>query len=234
MILGLETATAVCAAALVREGAVIAERSVEGRQLHAEQLMVLVKECCAAGGIGPGGFDAVAVSIGPGSFTGLRIGLSVAKGLAFASGRPLIAVPTLEALALQALRSGTPDAEYVLPMLDARRSEAYCALYKKTGENAGGGLRTEIPVGAASFGDLEKMIPAGRRVILAGDAVAPFLAARPAVGGGEGIVADTRTVPSASAVALIGERVFRAGELADLGETEPLYVREFFTTMKLQ
>ncbi|HEX9007418.1 MAG TPA: tRNA (adenosine(37)-N6)-threonylcarbamoyltransferase complex dimerization subunit type 1 TsaB, partial [Bacteroidota bacterium] len=132
-ILGIETATTVCAAATVRDGTVIAEDSLDERYIHAERIMGFVeKAVTAAGGLHT--IDAIAVSIGPGSFTGLRIGLSVAKGLAYAADLKIVAVPTLEAIAWRLLRAGAvAPGERILTVLPARRGEAFGAYYRVVG-----------------------------------------------------------------------------------------------------
>src|SRR5712692_6734191 len=99
IVLGIETATAVCGAAIVEDAGVRAEASIEAEHIHSEKLISLIDEALNRATIPFSSIDSVAVSIGPGSFTGLRIGLSVAKGLVYAGGKSLAAVSTLEALA---------------------------------------------------------------------------------------------------------------------------------------
>ena len=106
IVLGIETATAVCAVALVDDDVVRAERRYEIPQAHSEKLMECVDDCLKSAGLALSSIDGIAISIGPGSFTGLRIGLSVAKGLAFATDKPVVGVPTLEALAVTTRAEG--------------------------------------------------------------------------------------------------------------------------------
>ena len=127
MILAIETATEVCAAALVNGGRTIAERSVTERNIHSERLLQLIDEILKEADVPPSGLTAVAVSIGPGSFTGLRIGLSTAKGLALALGIPLIPVPTLDAVA-EAYRAS--NGGNFCAMIDAKREESFYAFYE--------------------------------------------------------------------------------------------------------
>src|SRR5258706_14324961 len=98
-ILGIESATVVCAAAIIENGCVRSERTLIAPRIHSEKIISLIDESLDDANITPTELEGVAVSIGPGSFTGLRIGLSVAKGLAYALDKPIVAVPTLEALA---------------------------------------------------------------------------------------------------------------------------------------
>lgn len=126
LILHLETATSVCSAALARDGVLLdIEESFDGL-VHGEMLAVYIDRLLRRAGLSPRDLNAVAVSMGPGSYTGLRVGLSTAKGMAFALGIHLIAIPTLESLA-EALRTEAPG-RWQLAALDARREEVYALL----------------------------------------------------------------------------------------------------------
>jgi len=138
-ILLLETATEVCSAAISRDGEVlVAKETIEGYN-HSEKLTVFIEELMEENNIPMANLDAVCVSRGPGSYTGLRIGVSVAKGICYALGKPLISVGTLDALAYQiachpqhyglTLNNST----LLCPMIDARRMEVYTALYDYKG-----------------------------------------------------------------------------------------------------
>lgn len=126
-ILGIETATPVLGVALLDGAHVRLEITHNLGKTHGERLAPLIEQALREAGWRARDLDAVAVSSGPGSFTGLRIGLSTAKGLAFAAGCPLVGVPTLEALAANV-------AGLVSPMIDARRGEVYAGLYR-TGQD---------------------------------------------------------------------------------------------------
>ncbi|MCH6201433.1 tRNA (adenosine(37)-N6)-threonylcarbamoyltransferase complex dimerization subunit type 1 TsaB [Aquiflexum sp. LQ15W] len=128
LILSIESATSICSVALHREGKLLRLSELDQENTHAKQLMLLVEGMFNESGLKPSDLSAVAISSGPGSYTGLRIGVSVAKGLAFAFNIPLIAVDTLEALAFQAFPlSGLND--FVIPLLDARRMEVYTSIF---------------------------------------------------------------------------------------------------------
>ncbi len=128
-ILHLETSTNVCSVALSDGGkTVFRKESYEGRA-HAVLLGVYVEEALQAMRAGSLTLDAVAVGSGPGSYTGLRIGVSMAKGLCFGYEIPLISIPTLELLASTVVREHAPEADLFCPMLDARRMEVYTAVY---------------------------------------------------------------------------------------------------------
>jgi tRNA threonylcarbamoyladenosine biosynthesis protein TsaB len=137
MILQIETATASCSVALANDGIVISSKDANGRNLHAEMLTLFIDEIVAGAGITYADIDAVAVSCGPGSYTGLRIGVSTAKGLCFALDKPLIAVETLQSMAggVMAMDEYKNQAGLLLcPMIDARRMEVYTALFSMNGE----------------------------------------------------------------------------------------------------
>jgi len=137
MILQIETATASCSVALAKDGNVLAFKQVNERNIHAEVITLFIEELIVSSGINYNDLDAVAVSCGPGSYTGLRIGVSTAKGLCFALDKPLIAIETLEAMACGIVnREGyTHLADILLcPMIDARRMEVFNAVFTVTGE----------------------------------------------------------------------------------------------------
>ena len=132
IILHIETATELCSVALsLGDGGVAARESSEGRN-HAAMLTLFIDELLSASNLSASRIDAVAVSSGPGSYTGLRIGLSAAKGLCYGGNIPLIAISTLQAMSAGfALKNHIPDSALLCPMIDARRMEVYTALYDK-------------------------------------------------------------------------------------------------------
>ena len=137
-ILMIETSTECCSVALACGTQILAKRVDEAPKQHAARLAPYVAEVMQEAGLPEDGWDAVAVSAGPGSYTGLRVGVSTAKGLCFGSRKPLIAVDTLRILALQgaALTSAPsvmPGYRRIVPMLDARRMEVYAARFDGTG-----------------------------------------------------------------------------------------------------
>ncbi|HZX57666.1 MAG TPA: tRNA (adenosine(37)-N6)-threonylcarbamoyltransferase complex dimerization subunit type 1 TsaB [Mucilaginibacter sp.] len=136
LILQIETATTVCSVALVEDGAVLACKEVEQRNIHAEKITVFIGEILNEAGKNYADLDAIAVSSGPGSYTGLRIGVSTAKGLSFALDKPLIAIETLAAMADGfKLQDKVATASNVLlcPMIDARRMEVFTAVFDVEG-----------------------------------------------------------------------------------------------------
>lgn len=130
LILALETATTVCSVALARDGMPVAFREINAGFTHAENITVFIEEVCREAGVELKQIDACCVSKGPGSYTGLRIGASTAKGLCYALQTPLIAVDTLQAMAACFLQQHQHARQVLLlPMIDARRMEVYCSLY---------------------------------------------------------------------------------------------------------
>jgi tRNA threonylcarbamoyladenosine biosynthesis protein TsaB len=220
-VLGIETATTVCAAALVRGGRVVAESLLEAGRIHAEKLMGQI--IAVLGSDGVESLGGIAVSIGPGSFTGLRIGVSVAKGIAFSRGIPLAAVPTLEALALHAAETDHMAAgTRLLAALDARRDEVYCQLFDVTASGP-------VPLWDARDMTLGALMDelGGSAARVTGEAAAKVLA-------WPGAPASLAAVPveasrcSAGSVALLGENLLLAGKADDPSALEPRYIKDFF------
>jgi len=129
-ILNIETATKNCSVSLAKNGeTVLCKEIAEQGYSHAEKLHVFIEEILKETNVPIQDLKAIAVSKGPGSYTGLRIGVSTAKGLCYALGIPLIAMDTLQVLAKQALNVINYDGGYIVPMIDARRMEVYSAVY---------------------------------------------------------------------------------------------------------
>lgn len=128
LILNIETSTTMCSVSLANKGELIACKEIDNGYTHAENLHVFINDILIQEKIIPSKLDAVAVGSGPGSYTGLRIGVSAAKGLAFSLQKPLIAVNTLLTMALAAKEKLNNDT-LLCPMLDARRMEVYSAIF---------------------------------------------------------------------------------------------------------
>ncbi|MGA2623074.1 MAG: tRNA (adenosine(37)-N6)-threonylcarbamoyltransferase complex dimerization subunit type 1 TsaB [Bacteroidota bacterium] len=234
-VLAIETATAVCAVAVVADGKTRSEFELDAPRVHSEKLVALIDRALAAASVKSGAIDGIAVSIGPGSFTGLRIGLSVAKGLAYAWTKPLAAVPTLEALAWEAARSGVVHRQgLILPMIDARRDEVYVAGYRYDD----GRLEENIAPQSMTMEELMPIIRDNEYIVMTGDGAGklkefaqgkyPEYASRISLPVGE------RFQCRASAVGLIGERQLLNGNATNLETLEPMYVKDFHTLLKTQ
>jgi tRNA threonylcarbamoyladenosine biosynthesis protein TsaB len=224
MILGIETATTVCGAALLRHGKLVHEASEDERNIHSERLLAQVQEVLHAGRCSPRKLQGIAVSIGPGSFTGLRIGLSVAKGIAYGTGVPLVGVPTLLALAEHAaVASQLEPGAHVLAALDARRDEVYAQMCTWNGTEC----TPEAGPTDARVDRLVEDLPDGK-IYVTGDGAQKILAVRTAAARNLERVPEPGSRCSAARVALIGERMFNAGTRDDLTTLEPRYIKEFF------
>lgn len=231
MLLGIETATTVCAAAVVRDGELLAEELIDERNVHAERLMGMIDAAFRRSRTTLEQMAGLAISIGPGSFTGLRIGLSVAKGLVYAIGTPLLPVPTLQGLAQKA--ADTPEmsdvGELVLPLLDARRGDVYCALYRRSG----GTLQQVWEQQILALEAVVEKLPGGQ-VLVTGDARQAFdqtVRQRFPEKAREILVAPEDLARcSAAAVARVGAKLLAEGKSADPGLLEPQYLRDFHTT----
>ena len=134
LILHIETATDICSVCLSRDNDILAVEETTESYVHAEKLTLFIQSCMEEANLSMQELDAVSLSAGPGSFTGLRIGASVAKGICYALGKPLIAISSLEALA-SAMRIDNPhERGLYCSMIDARRMEVYCALFDSLGK----------------------------------------------------------------------------------------------------
>ncbi|MGA9408100.1 MAG: tRNA (adenosine(37)-N6)-threonylcarbamoyltransferase complex dimerization subunit type 1 TsaB [Bacteroidota bacterium] len=131
MILAIETATDICGVALVHGGLVVERRATTEKHIHSEKLLPMVNDVLSDASLLLKDLDAIAVSIGPGSFTGLRIGLSTSKGLAMALQKAIIAVPTLDALAFEWYRTSSKSPSVIVcPLIDAKRDEVFFCFYE--------------------------------------------------------------------------------------------------------
>ncbi len=133
-ILQIETSTKFCSAAISSNGQTVNLKIAAGQNLHAGSLTLFIDEVMSQSGLTYANLDAVAVSKGPGSYTGLRIGVSTAKGLCYALDKPLIAIDTLQMMAAGFLKANPQHNDLVCPMIDARRLEVYTALYSPLGD----------------------------------------------------------------------------------------------------
>ena len=221
LILCIETGTDLCSVALSRGGRSIALReSAEGRN-HARLLGVYVDEILRTNGISPGELDAVAVGKGPGSYTGLRIGVSLAKGMCYALGIPLIAVGSLETLVRLAAENWHDGQALFCPMIDARRMEVYTQVFDAA-------LRplTEVTaevVTAASFPDFLGSEAPSRPFVIFGNGAAKALAVLPAERG----VTYLEVAPSARGMAALTQEAFDVGRFEEIAYFEPLYLKDF-------
>jgi len=216
LILGIETATKTGSVALVGEEGVIAEYTLSIELTHSERLMATVERVMQDTGVAVADLDGFAVSIGPGSFTGLRIGLAAVKGLALVTNKPVLPVPTLKALAWN-----LPYAQHLIcPLLDAKKKEVYTALYR-FGES---GIVQMMPEMVCSLKELAGKIK--DRTVFTGEGSRLFREEIRSLFGDRALFAPaSATVPSAASVAEIGRAMMNEGARPDLDGLTPLYIR---------
>lgn len=212
-ILNIETATKNCSVAIAKNGeTILCKEIAEEGYSHAEKLHVFIEEAIAKAGITVQDLTAVAVSQGPGSYTGLRIGVSAAKGLCFALNIPLIAVDTLQTLASQAKVS----AGKIIPMLDARRMEVYSEIF-----NANLEVEREIQaevITEDSFKDITETI------YFVGDCAEKCKAVLTKE---NFIFLEDIKYPSASAMSKISFDKYQISDTVDVAYFEPYYLKDF-------
>lgn len=225
-LLALETATSTCGVAVLRDDAVIADAHLHRPRVHSERLTPLVEDVLDHADVAQTDLEAVAVSMGPGSYTGLRIGVSTAKGWALATDADLVGVPTLEAYAAQ-LRPITAEGDVVCALLDARRDEVYTGAYRITAD----GIQEYAPTKALPVEALPKWIgDVGGRLWLVGDGAPKSHESLSTVGGAQTIVSAEKVAPSAAWVARLGRHRLTTAGPDEAAAFEPLYVKDVHAT----
>lgn len=217
LILSIETSTPVCSVALTDSGNTLAIEKLFLEKSHSNLLTLVIESVCKHAGVEMKSIDALAVSEGPGSYTGLRIGVSTAKGICYALEKPLIAVPTLEAMAYE-VNTANPFGYLLCPMLDARRMEVYAALYSPNLSV----LHEVKPVILDEQSYQETL--ADKKMLFFGDGSNKFKAlveANANAGFVEGVS------PSAWAVGKIASAKFSQNNIVDLAYFEPFYLKEY-------
>jgi len=226
LILTLDTATKNCSVALSDNGIILESIDFnEGQFSHAEKLHVFIEDVCAKAGFTLQQLQAIAVSKGPGSYTGLRIGVSAAKGLCYGLNIPLISIETLEVLCrTYQMKNSVADIDLLIPMIDARRMEVYTAVYNNKNEK----------------------IKATEALILESDSFDFFLNKSFCHFIGDGaekskthyLRANTsfspNTYPSSSSVSELVERKFNQNDFEDVAYFEPYYLKDFLDIPKVK
>ncbi|MFL5752255.1 MAG: tRNA (adenosine(37)-N6)-threonylcarbamoyltransferase complex dimerization subunit type 1 TsaB [Bacteroidia bacterium] len=221
LILNIETATTACSVCLAQDDVILTSRELNNGYSHSENLHVFIDEVLKQAGVRPSELNAVAVSKGPGSYTGLRIGVSAAKGLCYSLSIPLIGVNTLQSMSAgMTLRQKSVEALYC-PMLDARRMEVYCALYDEN-------LKEVIPTCAKIIDENSILeFSRGKKVFFFGDGAEKckeFIAVLP----DSTLIPDV--FPSALQLAKLSFEAFRKKESENVAYFEPYYLKEFLGT----
>ncbi len=211
-ILAVDTATLVSSVAIATPAALVAELTVQTRKTHSERLMPHIASLLTMAEVSQTSLKAIAVSNGPGSFTGLRIGLATAKALAYALKIPLIGVPTLAAMAFACPAPGV----LLAPMLDAQKGNVYLGLY----EWRGGEMVEVEPPRVVAFSEANAELAAKERpVLLLGEAAVMYKdeieqPAPPHI-----------VMPRAGSVAVLAQQLYAQGVRHDVATLEPLYIR---------
>jgi len=216
MIICLETATNLCSVALCNSAGVISVRESNDLKSHASMLTVFIDEVLKEAGISARQLGAVAVSKGPGSYTGLRIGVSVAKGIAYAASIPLIGIDTTFSMFNGVIKGKS----LYCPMLDARRMEVYYAIYDRKG-NIVRNIKAEI-INEDSFSD----IPESQELLIFGNGAEKCrgVIKRP------NIYFDDNFVMSASHMYAPAIQALKEGHFEDVAYFEPFYLKDFITS----
>ena len=221
-ILLIETSTAQLSAALSEDGVITTSRTCDEPRMQASLTAPFVKEIIDEKGLSVKDLDAVCVGKGPGSYTGLRVGVSTAKGLCFGAKIPLLSAGTLDVLVQEAHRLGVvPEGcKYIVPMVDARRMEVYAAVFTPDG----------------------RQLTETKPVIVDGDSFAAELAEGPVLFIGDGALKCRETLtssnasfaaafPTAMAMAPLAETAYNEKRFEDVAYFEPFYLKDFVATV---
>lgn len=223
-ILNIETSAKICSVAITRDGALEMQLDDREGMQHANKLAPFVERCMEELHRKDEKLDAVAVSIGPGSYTGLRIGLSLAKGLAFSLGIPLIGVDTLKILAVKAMfrTMDWSGDEVLVPMVDARRMEVFTAPY----DFALNPLATPGPM-ILTPDSFSELLDSGRRLYFIGDGSTK---AKDVIKHQNAHWIDGLD-PQAKDMLALSEKAFRESDFLDIAYSTPNYLKAYQTTV---
>lgn len=221
LILLIETATSTCSIALAENGDVIAVKELNESNIHASQITLFIEEVMLVAKKNYSDLQAVAVSMGPGSYTGLRIGVSTAKGLCYALDIPLIAVDTIQAMASGLIKTiDFPESGFLIPMLDARRMEVYTGIYRKD-------LSIVEPVSAKIVDEDSFKEYKNQELFLFGDGSDKF----------KNLFLDQENIhfvdfsTSASNLSSLALEKFNRAQFENVAYFEPFYLKDFLITV---
>jgi tRNA threonylcarbamoyladenosine biosynthesis protein TsaB len=211
-ILAIDTSSELCSVGVCAGGEILSELASRAPARHGETLLPLIGEAIARSGLTRASIDAIAVGIGPGSFTGTRIGVATAKGLAVALDRPIAGIVSLHAIARAA-----PGA-WIAPAIDAHKGEVYAALYQR---EDGALIERVAPAHAVPERAREALLAAGAKVTACGSGYRRY----PALGEGLDVLAPIWDAPRAPVLALIAAEQLASRGPDDRAALEPLYLR---------
>jgi tRNA threonylcarbamoyladenosine biosynthesis protein TsaB len=223
-LLCIETATTVCSVCVTADDKILAHKEINNGFSHAENLHVFIQDVLKEANLSIKQINAVVISKGPGSYTGLRIGVSTAKGLCYALQIPLISIDTLQSMAYAIAQIKNEDALYC-PMLDARRMEVYCAVYDKN-------LETITPVNALVVDEKSvEVFNLKKAIYFFGDGMPKV---KQLLQNNNKAFFIDEIFPSAKNIATLAFTKFSKKQFEDIAYFEPFYLKEFFTNAKIQ
>lgn len=220
IIIQIETATQVCSAAISENGNTIVLKEESASNIHASSLTLFIKEAMDTAGLQFAEVDAISVSKGPGSYTGLRIGVSTAKGLCFALDKPLIAIDTLQMMASGFLIENPDFSGLICPMIDARRMEVFTAVYNRD-------LKEVVPVTAKIIDEhsFAEVLELGRVEFL-GDGASKCRSALLH----KNAMFSENNYNSAGNMSKLSYEAFTSSKFVDVAYFEPFYLKDFVLT----
>lgn len=219
-ILHIESTSTVCSVAISKHVDLVAIKELNNGYTHAENLHVFINDILKENNLNPSDLNAVSISSGPGSYTGLRIGFSAAKGLAYALQIPLISIQTLKALSVAAIKKSNTEALFC-PMMDARRMEVYCSVYNNQ-------LNEIIPLQALVLNEESiKTFDLNKPIYFFGDGMPKAKELLQTIP--HSFFIDDVTASASHMIDLAYEK-YQAKQFEDVAYSEPNYLKEFFFT----
>jgi tRNA threonylcarbamoyladenosine biosynthesis protein TsaB len=218
-ILSIETSTEVCSVAIHEDDCLLSYAESRRQKSHSSLLLSMIDQVLSNAKITKNELSAIAVSKGPGSYTGLRIGTSTAKGLCYAFEIPLMGIDTLEAMAEEASEH-LSEPSYIISMLDARRAEVYCEIFDEHKRLIA--APAAIVLDHSSFTELCD----DHRLVFVGDGA---IKAEELIGDRANATYWSHVLPSARFIGELAIKSYHNGEFVDLNYFEPFYLKEFYT-----
>ncbi len=223
-ILNIETATTVCSVSISKDGNILGYKEIDNGFTHSENLHLFINELLIELNISINNLSAIAISKGPGSYTGLRIGVSAAKGLAYALNIPLISVDTLKIMSYQVSRLRR-EFDFFCPMIDARRMEVYTCVYDTQ-------LNLQIHTQALIIDPLSiKIFDSFSSICFFGDGM---LKCKEVISALQNAVCVDNIKPSSQYMCKLSYEKFLKQAFEDIAYFEPLYLKDFLITTKKQ